>query len=281
MWNLLLWAFLFLLTPLPRLRANVIDQLQTRQDVEKFLVRKVSKEFKDAEIFGARPGRDSAAMPGWFYKIDLDGNGLTDLVINGLQFIVVMDRGDEGYQVRDLGKRDWEDAAIVLRGIDSVGSWKGLVVGDKVHERQDTLVYHLGGFIEYNAYPLEHFGVESIRFAAGGCYGTCPVFELRITGDGHVTYHAQAYNHQKGDFAGVIPPEEFERLKTLLAYLPLDRLDSSYTVNWTDDQTVWLEIHYNGRVKRISDYGAIGSRGLSWVYGLLFSLRDKVEWENL
>lgn len=276
-----IWAFLLLLAPQMRLRANVIDQLQTRQDVEKFLVHKVSKEFKDEAIFGARPGRDSAAMPEWFYKIDLDGNGLTDLVINGLEFIVVMDRGDEGYQVRDLGKRHWEKAAIALRGIDSVGSWKGLVVRDKVHARQDTLVYHFGEFIEYNAFPLEHFGVESIRFAAGGCFGTCPIFELRIAADGHLTYHAQQYNHQKGDFAGVIPSEDLEKLKTLLAYLPLDRLDSTYSVNWTDDQTVWLEVHYNGRVKRISDYGAIGSRGLSLVYGLLFALRDKVDWEIL
>jgi hypothetical protein len=52
-------------------------------------------------------------------------------------------------------------------------------------------------------------------------------------------------------------------------------------VEWTDDRTVWLEVHYNGRVKRIWDYGAIGSRGLEWVYALLYALRDQVEWQKL
>lgn len=264
-----------------RLRANVIDQLQTRADVERFLMRKVGRRFKDEVIFGARPGRDSMAMPAWFYKIDLDGNGLTDLVINGLQFIVVMDQGDKGYQVHNISERDVEGLALQLRGIDSVGCWKGLIVWDRKHGRQDTLVYHLGGLVEYNAYPLEQLGLEWVRFAAGGCYGTCPVFEMRISGDGHATYHAQQYNHEKGDFAGVVPAGDLERLKALLAYLPLNRLDSSYAVPWTDDQTVWLEVHYNGQVKRIADYGAAGSRGLSGVYGLLLALRDKVEWEIL
>jgi hypothetical protein len=261
--------------------ANDIDQLKTKQDVEQFLVRKVSKEFKGERVFAGRPGQDSTDLPEWFYKVDIDGDGQTDLVINGLKFIVVIGRGRKGYVVRDIGRRHWEDAATRLRAIDSMGSWKGLVVWDRIQKRRDTLVYRLGNFIEYNAYPLEHLDLESLTFKAGGCYGKCPIFELRVTGDGHVAYHAEMFNDKKGDFSGVVPVETFEWIKSVLAYLPLDRLDSNYAVDWTDDRTVWLEVHYNGRVKRISDYGAIGSRGLEWVYGLLYGLRDKVEWQRL
>ena len=261
--------------------ASVIDQLKTKQDVEQFLVRKVSKEFKREEVFGARPGQGGTDLPEWFYKVDIDGDGQTDLVINGLKFIVVIDRGRKGYVVRDIGRRHWDEVAARLLAIDSAGSWKGLVVWEQIHKRRDTLVYRLGNFIEYNAHPLEHLELESLTFKAGGCYGKCPIFELRITGDGHVGYHAELFNDRKGDFSGVIPVEKFEWIKTILANLALDRLDSSYAVEWTDDRTVWLEVHYNGRVKRIWDYGAIGSRGLEWVYALLYALRDQVEWQKL
>ena len=261
-------------------RANVIDGLQTRQDVERFLARKAGREFKGETIFGSRPGRDSTDMPGWFYKVDLDGDGLTDLVVNGLKFVVVMDRGDKGFWARTLGQQDLMDGGLRLLAIDSVGAWKGLEVWNMVHKRRDTLVYHLGSFIEYNAHPLEHLDLVSLHFSAGGCYGTCPIFELQITGDGHITYHAERFNPIKGEFRGVIPEADLAWIKQLLTYLPLDRLDSSYAVQWTDDATVWLEMRYNGRVKRISDYGCQGTLGLSWLYGLLFALRDKVEWEN-
>jgi Domain of unknown function (DUF6438) len=112
------------------------------------------------------------------------------------------------------------------------------------------------------------------------CFGTCPVFEMRIGRDRRSYYKAIQYNETGGEFNGVLSKEQFDTIMAILRYLPLDKLDSSYAVEWTDDQTVSLEIKYNGQVIRITDYGAIGSFGLQVLYAFLFKLRGTVPWEQ-
>ncbi|HEY4291315.1 MAG TPA: hypothetical protein VGN00_29640 [Puia sp.] len=50
--------------------------------------------------------------------------------------------------------------------------------------------------------------------------------------------------------------------------------------DWTDDQTLTVEIRYNGKVKKIEDYGELGTFGLKRLYSFFFSWKKRVEWEE-
>ena len=262
--------------------ANTIDGLQTRADVERFLVSRVSKKFKDEQIFGSRPGSDSTGMREWFYKTDVDGDGLTDLVVNGETVFVILDRGKKGYAHFRLIRDGDIEGRAVLYGIDSAVGRKRIVMkkGRGRSTVLDTLVWHAYGFMEYNDRPLERFDLEQITVSTTGCFGKCPVFELTVDGDRLARYKAIQFNDERGEFTGTISKEKFEHMLEVLRYLPLDHMDSSYAVDWTDDQTIFLEIHYNGQVKRISDYGLRGSFGLSRLYAYFFSWKEKTEWSE-
>jgi hypothetical protein len=277
---------IILLVPIV-LRANEIDGLRTRQDVGWF-VRKIDSHYRKGELF-RRGGKDTGGLQDRFFKLDMDGDGRTDLVINGVWLIVVMDLGDH-YELHNLGEvgSDYHgvqgllaiDSGAVLKRLlvrmEKGGDWRSM---DSAKFYTDTLVPFSGGMTEYNAHPDTGFRFEGLKVSTTMCFGTCPVFEMQIDTNRRVWYHATEFNKQNGQFTGGMPAAAYDRLVELLRYLPLDRLDRDYKVNWTDDQTITLEIHYDGKVKQVTDYGEIGTYGLRILYGMLFRYRDLIQWQ--
>jgi hypothetical protein len=75
--------------------AGEIDNLRTKQEVERFMIKRVGRQYKEIGLFDEK-GVESG-LENRFFRIDLDEDGLTDLIINGLRLLVVMDRGKGGY----------------------------------------------------------------------------------------------------------------------------------------------------------------------------------------
>ena len=202
---------LILLAPTLLLRAGEIDQLQTQRDVERF-VRKIDKFYRKVDIFGSR--MDSSALHNHFFKLDLDGDGVTDLVINGDRLLVIMDRGGH-YDVYNLDKiGGFPRVGGTLLGIDSSGKPIKLLVqqNDGVNARTntrrsyvDTLVGCSVGMVEYNPHPDANFSFEGLTVTTNMCFGTCPIFEMRIDTDRNVSYNAFQFNKQTGKFHGGLP----------------------------------------------------------------------------
>jgi Domain of unknown function (DUF6438) len=264
---------------------NDIDKLQTYKDVYNFLIKKVDKDFKknpplDDNLNVAdtnKYGRNK------FFKIDIDNNGLTDLIIYGYRdFLVVLDKSKNNYIVRYLDSGIFSLNTVTLLSIDTATIPKKIIIQQKEKSvnQIDTLVYSFNGFIEYNDKPISEFTFEKITFKTTRCFGTCPIFEMTINEDKSATYNAIEYNEETGDFKAILPAKEFDELISLLKYLNIDRMQDEYSVNWTDDQTVKTEISYNGKSKIISDYGKIGTFGLRILYSKLFGLRKVIEWRE-
>lgn len=265
--------------------ANEIDALKTNHDVNRFLAKKVFPYFKKNPPLAEPPdtvrhekgGRDR------FFKIDLDGNGLTDLVVYGNEeFFIVSDNGKGRYPVNYLSNGAFTLNKATLISIDSISRPKKIVIQQRQRpaNHPDTLVSMFGGIVEYNSSPAKNFTFEKITFAAGGCFGTCPVFNLSINKDGTATYSAIEYNEKTGNFTGKISQPEFDELMELLRYLNPDELNNNYRVGWTDDETGTTEIDYNGRSKTISDYGEIGTYGLAALYAKFLAWRNSVDWSK-
>lgn len=270
---------------------NEIDNLETNQDVEKFLVEKVDRDWENGAVFEPQEKEDTSAFgKGKFFKLDLDNNGLTDLVINGKYLFAITDGGKGKYQSSCIDRGTFLLKRYTLRNIVYEGKTPLLVIGgynginlqrDKEKEVEtDTLVFKFDDFYEYNSNP-KPLPVREIRFSTSQCFGTCPVFELTIKPDGAAEYHAIQYCGKRGSFKTVLDTVILHKLLETIDYIEWASLKDEYSVNWTDDQTATLEIIFsNGQTKKISDYGMIGTFGLQHLYEQLFAIRKTQKWRR-
>ena len=265
--------------------ANEIDKLQTNKDVCKFIIKKVSSEFKGyCPLETNTPNTDTSTYSrNKFFKIDFDKNGLTDLIINGNKhLIIVFDNGKNGYSYHYLDKGEPFSNKSDLLMIDTVSIPKKIILKESgtAQNKIDTLIYKFNDFIEYNSTPIVDFVFNKIKIKTSQCFGTCPMFEMTINNKRNATYKAIKFNDETGDFYGKIPTEVFDELVSILKYIQIEKLNNSYSVNWTCDQTVTLEIEYNGKSKVIVDYGKQGTYGLSLLYSKFFQWRKTIEWSE-
>jgi hypothetical protein len=282
-----LFTILFLMVLMAKgTLANEIDNLQTIEDVQRFLIKKVSKKWKDYTVLSNIPTDSSVYGKGKFFKVDLDQNGLTDLVINGNHFLAITDRGNGRYSTHYIDRGVFILSKYTLTNIIYSNNTPLLVIQDNSREdprkdttKRDTLILKFSYFVEYNSAP-DNLQVEEINIETTGCYGTCPIFKVSIKPDKSATYHAIKYNNKKGHFKTTLDNESYNRIIETINYIKLPLLEELYAVNWTDDQTVNLEVKFNnGQVKKITDYGRIGTFGLSCLYSQLAALRYTQQWD--
>ncbi len=276
-----IFCFLFSFTCL----GNDIDKLITIKDVNNFLIDKVDKRFEkylpldpaDTSVNRSEYSRNK------FFKVDLDNNGLTDLIIFGNRnLLVILDESKSRYLIRYIDNGSFSQNYAVLISIDTTSSPRKLIVhqGEKPEQQIDTLVFKFNNFIEYNSKPPVGFSFEKLTITTSQCFGTCPIFNMTINENRTATFTAIKYNDESGEFKSIIPEKEFNELVSLLNYLPLENVKNDYAVNWTDDQTVTTESKYNNKSKVISDYGRIGTFGLSALYSMLFKWRKGINWKE-
>jgi hypothetical protein len=152
--------------------ANDIDKLQTNEDFKKhrpFLYD--NTQLKDSS------GRNT------FFKVDIDNNGLTDLLIYGYQVLfAVLDNGKNDYAIRYLDRGTFLSNNATLIAIDTSAQPTKIIIqqSEKPKHQTDTLVYRFKNFIEYDSNPSTDFTFEKIHFKTNQCFGTCPVFEIIV-----------------------------------------------------------------------------------------------------
>jgi hypothetical protein len=267
--------------------ANEIDKLQSLKEVTTFLRTHTDKYWQQEVFFDSTVIDTSRYGKNRFFKLDLDANGLTDLVVNGKYLFAVTDEGNGNYSRHFIDRGAFTSRKYNLLTILPKGSIPLLVVKGYNRYRRDgqdtakpdTLLLKFGAFIEYQSAPSK-LQINQVSFSTSGCYGSCPIFELTIQPDRTATYHAIEYNKKRGKFKAVIDTAAYDRLVATLEYVHFFTLRDFYQVNWTDDQSVDLEVKLsNGQVKHIHDYGAIGTFGLANLYAQLFKLRESQGWK--
>lgn len=283
----LIGVFLLLLSS----ATNDIDFLKCNDDVQDFLVKKVYKGWKGTNFFGASGGDTSVYGKNGFLKLDLNNDGHTDLLINGEYFFAVTADGNEKYSTHFIDRGAFTLDKYTLTDIIYKDKTPLIVIKRFAREpyritpqqdttKKDTLLLKFGQLIEYNSSP-DKFSINEINFKTLGCFGSCPVFEMSIKASGISDYNAINYNDKKGRFKTRIDTASFNKLCATINYLNLRTIKDSYSVGWTDDRTMELEIKYNnGEVKKIQDYGGIGTFGLQNLYSQFYALRTTQKWKE-
>lgn len=284
-----------------------IDSLNSIADVEK-LIRSFGKDYQK---FSLKPitefksyGKDdfckriadSLNITKSFYKADFDNNGYTDLLTIGdyynFMIFVVMNYGNNSLKLNSLTKSHFQQCTFPKLINDTIIRYYYMHEPDWEAKDQtkslkfSDLILKYGDFIEYNSQP-KNYAIQKIEYRAAKCYGPCPQFFISIDNDKTSIFKAHAFNKEtesskemKGTFQTIIRDSSFSEIINLLNYLDFPNLNDNYAVSWTDDQTCTLTITYNnGQVKKIRDYGLIGTYGLSRLYQLLFELRFNQDWK--
>ena len=87
------------------------------------------------------------------------------------------------------------------------------------------------------------------------CFGTCPVYTLRIHGNGTVVYEGKDFTKVKGKIETTISQDKIEQLISEFEEADYFSLNSNYTKRTiTDAETVITSITIDGKTKTIEHY---------------------------
>jgi len=269
--------------------ANAIDSLKTKEDVVKFMLAKVlDSGWNESNIFSKESSHQG------YYKIDLNNDGLTDLIVVGYSVLFVIDNGNGKFTRSSIDQgtllyNEFTDSNIVETHGKKMIVAKGqkMVWSDSSNrklrkwEALDTLVFIGNRPVEYNPKP-NPAQMESICFQLYGCFGDCPVLTLNVHANRTAELFATRFRNQEGMYSCKLDEAFFKNMETLLSYMKVNTLIPYYSVPWSDaiECTLDLELK-DGTHKEILDYGMIGTYGLQHLYHQLFELCKTGKWNKL
>ncbi|MFL5733935.1 MAG: DUF6438 domain-containing protein [Chloroflexia bacterium] len=109
------------------------------------------------------------------------------------------------------------------------------------------------------------------------CYGTCPDYTLTVEADGRVTFEGRHYTKEKGTVTGTIDSAKLAELATEIKKADFFSLDSSYSSGVTDNPTYTLEVHMDGKSKRVESY-ATRPRRLELLMDRIDQILNSKQW---
>jgi hypothetical protein len=243
-------------------------------------------------------------------KGDFDGNGMTDLLINGYVrytdkysrsiCFVILNIGGDSCRILDLTHGSFEFYAgkkIILDGHADIAvlhfkmSWSNRSVTQPSPTARDTLTYAFQHFVErkpFSSRSTTHHKPHSIweiKYCRWGSMSLEGPFGYIIHGDSArlLSYQAliepKSYLDSGGTFLTCIDTPTANQLYSLLDYLDIPSLKKEYSVPWTDDWETTLHLLYkSGKAYTIEDNGQIGTYGLAALHDLLADLRYSQRW---
>lgn len=122
--------------------------------------------------------------------------------------------------------------------------------------------------------------LEKVEFSAGPCFGACPIFEMKIDGNGNAELDAKRFNDITGNFKGTIKKAQMDSLAMLIKKADLLKLSDKYSARITDMPSYTLSVRFkDGKFKTIADYGPSGPEALKEIYRFITSLRQSQRWK--
>jgi hypothetical protein len=303
------------LTAGSRIEAHEIDSLRTDAQVLEFIRRFEKFTSNDFSLVPSRPlspgarqdseWRRQFGTPSW-EKADFDGNGSTDLLINGYvpsvnasnitSCFVLLNFGRDSIRIIQLFNASWQ--FLVAKKIQ-VDGHNDIVILYRPQSRvpvagkrstsngSDTLTYRFGHFIERTR-PSPPLPIRGIRYCVWGALSPDPGYGFTIHGDS-IRYlrppsvDLEFHPIDSGEISlARLDAATARQLYSLLNYLDIPSLQENYSVPWTDTGISTLKIDYqNGTSVRIDDYGSLGTFGLLALYQFLRALIDSQHWTRI
>lgn len=102
-------------------------------------------------------------------------------------------------------------------------------------------------------------GAVEISLQRTACFGFCPAYTVRITGDGEVIYNGERFVNVVGEQRARIAGDDVTRLLERFDAIGFDNLRDEYRGQMTDLPTTTIRLTRNGRTKMVLDYGGMSA----------------------
>ncbi len=217
-----------------------------------------------------------------YYKIDVNKDGRTDLIIDGRYLIIVMDMGNNKFRpyiIDEFPAHIYFKDQIFLPDrstalLFKLRRYQGGSVPEKFDTEIDTVVFKYNTFLDYSD-ALADTGIVKIEFddeASSFGLGKDRHFYLNV--------NDTLWLNKKCSLANAHDSADMEMLKmarnlfAALGYVHVMALRDSYAIAASDLSTAVLHIYFrNGSEKIIRDYGEGGTIGLISIYKMIYNLR--------
>jgi len=93
-----------------------------------------------------------------------------------------------------------------------------------------------------------------IQMSKGPCFGTCPVYDLTIKGNGEAMLVAKKFMDYEGTFNRTLKQEQVDALIGAFLDANFFEYEDAYTANVTDLPTTWITFTHDGRTKKVKAY---------------------------
>ncbi|MDO7883770.1 DUF6438 domain-containing protein [Hymenobacter cheonanensis] len=281
-----------------------IDTLQSKSSVESYLKRRYHYKaitLNTINLVIQDTNTVQPTHPAYWLKADFNHDGKSDLFAsatvekgkldNQSELFILSSEGNHYTKVDIVDPVSYVYSGDASYSIYSASGMSYLVITTLVQKMlrpqdirhghyftyisaRDTVFVRNNKQIIYANHPTQ-LAIESVKFSATQCFGTCPVFQLTINKDGSVSYKGIQYVNKIGDYNLAMPKAELYYLISLLDAINPPRLSDHYSVDVTDNPTIYLAIRYtNGQTKSIEDYGERGTYGLAVLHKFLLDLRN-------
>ena len=234
---------------------------------------------------------------------DFDNNGKTDLLFNGYidyyptnalcsrVCLVILDMGKDSFQIKELTLSTIELLVAKTLMIDGRPYIQTLKIQDEynaelkknvLRKTVNTLAYVFNSFIERST--LHDYAIQQVKYCVDPAMIGFDGFTMTISADSIILMAGKSRipecaTDSGGRYAVKLDPRVQIRIFGILNYINFPDLKNEYTVNADDDLDGYIQVVYNnGEIKRIHDYGRIGTFGLKVLQDAFFELRKTQPW---
>jgi len=124
--------------------------------------------------------------------------------------------------------------------------------------------------------PASQMGVV-ITLERTACYGTCPIYTLKIFEDGKVVYNGQDFVSVKGEQSSSITADQLKELVVDFQNADYFNLPDKYTAPVMDMPTTITSFSLDGKTKTVSNYGGCLSGSPEKAPQALCDLEKKID----
>lgn len=119
---------------------------------------------------------------------------------------------------------------------------------------------------------------DEIVLSTSGCYGRCPVMNVRLKSNGEVFFYGEGFTNKAGCYTGRITEKQFDEFLEQFLSANVLELERHYEVHYTDQETISTTFLRNDTIiQSINDYGRAAPVDLVQLYPGLRELYEKIE----
>ena len=220
------------------------------------------------------------------YKADLDGNGYTDIVVDGGIIVVVMDMIDrvEGYMFTPI-----QNVLRLERGISLPDKSKAFLLKYKHCGEDtaavDTIVYKFNAFVKYNPH-YKPVGIRKINYYFSNssdmvCIERQSCMEINKDGRCYLKYVDPPFEPGRYDttFSATLDSKQVSELWSLIGYINVKSKKDAYAdwINHGEGGT--FVFHFDdGTVKRIIVCATVPPISLRYLSKNIASISREIQW---